>query len=104
MEAKRQRISDLIHAGTSRKEIVRIVGCSPGIITEVKRLEKDGKGLGRKPGSGGKNKILNEGFLEVMADKIKDIPSTSMHSMFKELSVYRQTVRNAASLLICAST
>lgn len=66
MSEKRRRVSDLLDAGITYKEIVNIVGCSVAAVYNVKKLKEGNGDLTRKPGSGGQNKILTEDFMEAV--------------------------------------
>ena len=91
MEAKRQRVSDLLDAHIKVGKIQAIVGCSRSLVDKVKRLKKAGNGLGRKPGSGGLNKIRSEEFLTGVASEI----ACSMRRLGKELQVSDRTIRRS---------
>ena len=56
LEAKRQRISDLIHVHLGNQEIANIVGCGLTTVKKVRRLVKEDKSIKRRPGSGGHNR------------------------------------------------
>ncbi len=95
MEEKRQRISDLIRAGVSLKAIPAIKDCSLALIYKVRSLEKAGKGLSRKSGSGGHNKLRDDDFLTGIAAEIAASPTTSMRRLAKDLNCSKTTVNNA---------
>jgi len=103
MEAKRQRVSDLLAAHLTPKEIIGIVKCSRSLIDKVKRLKKTGGGLGRKVGSGGKNKKRTEDFLIGVASEIEADGSTSYREMGKALGVSKNTVWRACKDLGASS-
>ena len=95
IEAKRQRIADLIHAHVSNRRIMDIVGCSKELICKVKRLLRAGESLKRRPGCGGKNKIRTEEFLTGVASEIEADGTISMRKLAKELKVSPITIRRS---------
>ncbi len=99
MEAKRQRISHLLDAEVSVKDIAGIVECSERLVYKVKRLKREGKGLARSPGSGGLNKIRTEDFLTGVACEIEASPTSSMRNMAKTLGVDEKTIRTSVKNL-----
>ena len=99
MEAKRQRVSDLLDAQVPIEEIVAIVECSRRTVERVRQRKNEGQSLERKPGSGGHNKIVTEEFLAGLACKIEADPTRSMRKTAKDLNVSEGTIRNAVGLL-----
>ena len=95
MEAKRNRVSALLDAQMTHRDIATIVPCSVGFVSKVKNLKDNSKDLSRKPGSGGHNKKRTTEFLGDLANAIEAAPTTSMRSHAKNLDVSRETVRNA---------
>ncbi len=63
MEAKRNRVSALLDADISIKDMTNIVPCSSSLVFKVKKLKNDRDGLQRKPGSGGHIKKRTEEFM-----------------------------------------
>ncbi len=62
-EAKRQCIPDLLDAHHSLKEVCCYIGCSQILMMIVRKLKKDDQGFGRKSGSGGHNRVVNNEML-----------------------------------------
>ncbi len=71
MEAKRQCISDLLHAVVDIATITSIMECSPSLVYKVRSMIKNGESLARKPGSGGNNKIHSDEFLMGLASEVE---------------------------------
>ncbi len=90
MEAKRQRISDLLHTGMTRVRIVDIVGCSESLVYKVQRMVRDGESLERKPGQGRPKKDIGE----AVAAAVKADPTKPMLAMARELNVAFRTVKD----------
>ncbi len=96
---KRQRVSDLLDAQVPILEIVDIVKCSKQVVYRIRKKKKAGESLARKPGSGGKNKIIDQDFLLHLAVEIEADPTRSMRKMSKDLSVSEFTIRKAVGQL-----
>ena len=101
MEAKRQRVSDLLHAHISHEKIKEIVGCSDSLIFKVKRLEKEGKSLKRKEGSGGHNKIRSDEFLVGLASEVEADNTVSMRKLSKELKDDQKSCERCGAGVLC---
>ncbi len=71
-------MSALLSAQVPLTDICKIAGCGETLLKKAKKLDKEGKGLKRKPGSGGHNKKLTEDFLTGLACEIKASPTTTM--------------------------
>ena len=99
MEAKRHRVSALLDAQVPVWKICQSVPCSRKLISTVRKLKEDGKGMERKTGSGGHNKKLTDEFLADLKDKIKDSPTTSQRTMAKELQISRRSIGRAVDIL-----
>ncbi len=99
MEARRQRVADLLDAQVSVRDIMNIVKCCKNFVYMVKRKHESGEGLARKPGSGGLNKKLTAEVLADLLAKIKADPIRSMQKLAKELNVHEKTVRTAVGKL-----
>jgi len=99
MEARRQRVLDLLHAGMPIPKIVDIVHCSTSFVYKVKAIFKTKGTLQRKPGSGGHNKKRTEEFLTGLACEIEASPTTSIRKLAKELNVSRTTISKAVKNL-----
>ncbi len=99
MEAKRQRVSDLLHAGISVKEIMSIVQCSERLVYKVKKMDKDGIGLARKSGSGGHNKKRTLDFITGVACEVTADPTSSMRFMGRQLGDDPKTIRKSVKEL-----
>ncbi len=95
MEARRQRVADLLDAGISIKDIAKIVECSEDLVFKVKRLRKEGKDLKRSPGSGGQNKKRSAEFMADVKQTIENAPTTSMRKMAKAMNVSEATIRRS---------
>lgn len=93
MEAKRQRVSDLLDAGVKSKEIEEIVGCSRSLVDTVKKLKKENASFSR-PKHGGQNKIRTQDFIDNVKAAIEANPMKSKRQLAKELSVDEKTIRN----------
>ncbi len=83
-------MSDLLHVGISTKDILDIVGCSRCFNYKVKNLAKEGKGLQRKPGSGGHN---CEDVTDAEVATIEADPTMSMRKMARILKVSNSMMR-----------
>ena len=99
MEAKRQRVADLLHAQVDPKEIMNIVKCGKTFVFAVKKKMKAGKGFKRKPGSGGHNRIIDDDFLTGLMAEIEADPTRSMRKMAKDLNISEWTIRKAIGQL-----
>ncbi len=95
MEARRQRILDLLHAQVPSDKIAEIVGCHKNTVFNVKKMEKDRGDIKRKKGSGGHNRKRTEEFLTGVAAEIEASPTTSMRKLAKELNVSEGLIRKA---------
>ncbi len=95
MEAKRHKVSVLLDAQKGYQEIANLVPCSLGLVAKVKKLKKDGKDLGRKPGSGGNGKKRTAEFMDGLSNAIEAAPMTSMRNHAQNLRVDEKTIRNA---------
>lgn len=99
MEAKRQRVSDLLDAGAKTNDVCRIVGCSRRLVAHVKKHKDAGRDFSRKPGSGGHNKKLTAEFLADLKVKIEASPSTSQRNLAKTLDVSKRSIQKAINSL-----
>ena len=99
MEAKRRRVSDLLHAQVGIKEITDIIGCHRSFVYKVKNMMNNGDDLSRKPGSGGHNKKVDEDFLTGLSAEIEADPTRSMRKLAKDLNVSEWTIRQAVGEL-----
>ncbi len=68
-------------------------------MKKVKKLDKEGKGLERKPGSSGHDKKLTEDFLTGLTCEIEASHDTSMRAFAEDLNISKDTVRNAVKIL-----
>ena len=96
MEAKRQRVLDLLHA---QVEIMKIVDMSRATVFRVKSKMAKGEGVKRKEGSGGHNRKLSDEFLANLKEDIEASPMTSMRTLAKDKNVDEKTIQNAVSSL-----
>ncbi len=99
MEAKRQRVSDLLDAHVPILEIAAIVKCSRQFVYRIKKKKESGESVARKSGSGGSNNIIDEEFLLLLMAKINTEPTRSMRKLAKDLMVSEFTIRNAVGKL-----
>lgn len=99
MEAKRQRVADLLHAQVKINEIVNIVDCSRNFVYVVKRKVDAGETLARKLRRGRYNRIVNNNFLMGLAAKLEADPTRSMRKMAKDLNVNEKTIPRAVGML-----
>ncbi|QQP36751.1 Uncharacterized protein FKW44_021944, partial [Caligus rogercresseyi] len=95
MEEKMIRVSALLDAQMDFRKIAKLIPCSLGLVSKVKKLKDEGQDLGRKPGSGGHNKKRTVEFLADLSDTIEASPTTSMRKQAKNLGVSKDTIRNA---------
>ncbi|QQP37282.1 Putative transposable element [Caligus rogercresseyi] len=91
MEAKRQRVADLLHAQVKVIDIMEIVKCGKTLVYDVKKKLETGKGLKRKMGSGGHNRKVDEDFLMGLMAEIEADPQV--------FEVSEWTIRKAVSKL-----
>ncbi|QQP53521.1 Uncharacterized protein FKW44_006028 [Caligus rogercresseyi] len=90
IDAKRQRVSDLLCAQVNLAEIVKIVGVSKTMVYDTKKKLEAGDNLERKPGSGGNNKILTDEFLGLQVgakeylEVIRDIVKSWMDATYPD--------------------
>ena len=96
-ERKRQRVSDLISAGTDPKMVANIVGVSLATVYNVKKAAKGGNGVSRKEGSGGNGKKRDEAFLEGLQQSVDQDPTKSIRRLATELGTSKDTVHRAIS-------
>ncbi|QQP49070.1 Uncharacterized protein FKW44_009589 [Caligus rogercresseyi] len=95
MEEKMIWVSALLDAQMDFRKIAKLIPCSLGLVSKVKKLKDEGQDLGRKPGSGGHNKKRTVEFLADLSDTIEASPTTSMRKQAKNLGVSKDTIRNA---------
>ncbi len=99
MEAKRQRILDLLHAGVPVSKVTTIVECSVATVYRTYNTFKARGDIKRKEGSGGHNKKKTETFMMGVACEIEASPTTSKRAMAKDLGVSEKTIRTVVKEL-----
>ena len=78
MEAKRQRVLDLIRAGASKKEVTEVVECAMSFVYKVLKVQSERGSLERLPRSGRHNLVRTEAFINDVKLKIEADPTISM--------------------------
>ena len=94
----RQRVSDLIDAGTSQNETIAIVNCSRATYFLVKRLKKANKPLylPREAKTGRPRTTSTPQGLRLLRGAIKQQPRRSLREHGRRLEVPEASVRRMA--------
>jgi len=104
MEAKREQIVALLHAGFSIPDIMSKVSVSRATIFNTKKRLKEFGHVKRRPGSCGKPTVTTPRLVANLKARIKRNPIRSMRGMAKELNVSEFTVRSIVKKKIGAKS
>ncbi len=99
MEARWQRLLDLLDGHIPIKDIISIVQCSRNFVHIIKRKNTAGKSLARKPGSSRHNTKVDGDFLMGLMAKIEADLMRSMWKLAKDLNVSKGTIHKAMGML-----